>query len=225
MIKIKNVIKNFVNGTVLTKVLKGISLEIPTGQFIAITGPSGSGKSTLLYQMSLIDRPTSGDIFVNDELVSNLDDNEKTRFRLENFGFVFQDYALIPEFTAMENAILPTIMLGTNINVAKKMARKIFESFDMANLVTHLPSQLSGGQQQRVSVSRAIVKKPKILFADEPTANLDSVASIQLMDVFKKINKEGQTIIMVTHEENYAQMADRVIQIKDGQIIKDTLLK
>ncbi len=225
MIKIKNVIKNFVNGTVLTKVLKGISLEIPTGQFIAITGPSGSGKSTLLYQMSLIDRPTSGDIFVNDELVSNLDDNEKTRFRLENFGFVFQDYALIPEFTAMENAILPNIMLGTNINVAKKMARKIFESFDMANLVTHLPSQLSGGQQQRVSVSRAIVKKPKILFADEPTANLDSVASIQLMDVFKKINKEGQTIIMVTHEENYAQMADRVIQIKDGQIIKDTLLK
>lgn len=225
MIKIKNVIKNFVNGTVVTKVLKGISLEIPTGQFIAITGPSGSGKSTLLYQMSLIDRPTSGDIFVNDELVSNLDDSEKTRFRLENFGFVFQDYALIPEFTAMENAILPNIMLGTNINVAKKMARKIFESFDMANLVTHLPSQLSGGQQQRVSVSRAIVKKPKILFADEPTANLDSVASIQLMDVFKKINKEGQTIIMVTHEENYAQMADRVIQIKDGQIIKDTLLK
>lgn len=225
MIKIKNIVKNFVNGTVVTKVLKGINLEIPAGQFIAITGPSGSGKSTLLYQMSLIDRPTSGDIFVDEQLVSNLNESEKTSFRLENFGFVFQDYALIPEFTAMENAILPNLMLGTDINVAKKMAGKIFESFDIAHLTTHLPNQLSGGQQQRVSVSRAIVKKPKILFADEPTANLDSVASVQLMEVFKKINKDGQTIIMVTHEENYAQMADRVIQIKDGQIIKDTLLK
>lgn len=225
MIKIKNIVKNFVNGTVVTEVLKGINLEIPAGQFVAIIGPSGSGKSTLLYQMSLIDQPTSGDIFVDGQLVSSLNENEKTSFRLENFGFVFQDYALIPEFTAMENAILPNLMLGTDINVAKKMAEKIFESFDIAHLVTHLPNQLSGGQQQRVSISRAIVKKPKILFADEPTANLDSVASAQTMEVFKKINKEGQTIIMVTHEENYAQMADRIIQVKDGQIVKDTLLK
>lgn len=225
MLKIKNIVKNFMSGTVVTKVLKGIDLEIPTGQFAAIIGPSGSGKSTLLYQMSLIDRPTSGEIFVGDQLVSSFNESEKTIFRLENFGFVFQDYALIPEFTAMENAILPNLMLGTDVNVAKKMTEKVFESLGIVHLATHLPSQLSGGEQQRVSVSRAIVKKPKILFADEPTANLDSVASAQLMEVFKKINKDGQTIIMVTHEENYAQMADRVIQIKDGQIIKDTMLK
>ena len=225
MIQIKNIVKTFVSGDVVTKVLRGIDLEIPTGQFVSIVGPSGAGKSTLLYQMSLLDRPTSGEVFVDEQLVSNLSESEKTHFRLENFGFVFQDYALIPEFTAIENVILPNLMMGTNMAVAKEMAKKVFKSFDIEHLATHLPSQLSGGEQQRVSVSRAIVKKPRVLFADEPTANLDSVASAQLLEVFKKLNKEGQTIIMVTHEENYAQMANRIVRINDGQIIEDTMLK
>jgi len=225
MIQVKNIVKDFVNGEVVTKVLRGINLEIHPGQFVSIIGPSGAGKSTLLYQMSLLDRPTSGEIFVDGELVSDLSESEKTHFRLENFGFVFQDYALIPEFTAIENAILPNLMMGTKMAVAKKMAENLFKSFGITHLTTRLPNQLSGGEQQRVSVSRAIVKKPKVLFMDEPTANLDSVASAQLMEVFKKLNAERQTIIMVTHEENYARMTDRIIQIKDGQIIKDTMLK
>jgi putative ABC transport system ATP-binding protein len=225
MIQIKNIVKNFVSGDVVTKVLRGIDLEIPTGQFVSIIGPSGAGKSTLLYQMSLLDRPTSGEVFFDEQLVSNLNESEKTHFRLENFGFIFQDYALIPEFTAIENAILPNLMMGTKMDIAKKMAEKVFKSLDIIHLITHLPSQLSGGEQQRVSVSRGIVKKPRVLFADEPTANLDSVASAQLIEVFKKLNKEGQTIIMVTHEENYAQMADRIIRINDGQIAGDTMLE
>ena len=225
MIQVKNIVKNFVNGDVVTKVLRGINLEIPVGQFVSIIGPSGAGKSTLLYQMSLLDRPTSGEVFIDGQFVSNLNESEKTRFRLENFGFVFQDYALIPEFTAIENAILPNLMMGTKTSVAKLTAEIVFKSLGIAHLSNRIPNQLSGGEQQRVSVSRAIVKKPKVLFADEPTANLDSVASAQLIGVFKKINEEGQTIIMVTHEENYAQMTDRIIQLKDGEIVKDTMLK
>lgn len=217
MIQVKNITKNFVTGDIVTKVLKGISLEIPAGQFVAIIGPSGAGKSTLLYQMSLLDRPTSGDIFIENKLVSNLSEKEKTRFRLDNFGFVFQDYALVPEFTAIENAILPNLMRGIKMSTAKKKAEFFFESFGISHLINRLPNQLSGGEQQRVSVIRAIVKDPKVLFADEPTANLDSIASALLMDIFKKLNKGGQTIVMVTHEDIYAQMADRIIKVKDGQ--------
>lgn len=217
MIQVKNIVKNFVSGDIVTRVLRGISLEIPTGQFVSIIGPSGAGKSTLLYQMSLLDRPTSGEIFVEGQRVSDLTEKEKTRFRLDNFGFVFQDYALVPEFTAIENAILPNLMRGIKMSTAKKKAEFFFKSFGIPHLINRLPNQLSGGEQQRVSVIRAIAKEPKVLFADEPTANLDSIASALLMDIFKKLNRDGQTIVMVTHEDVYAQMADRIIKVKDGQ--------
>ncbi len=225
MIKVNSIVKNFINGEIITKVLKGISFEVPQGQFLSIMGPSGAGKSTLLYQMSLLDKPTGGSISVDGENISKLNEAEATRFRLKNFGFVFQDAALIPEFTALENTLLPSLMLGDNYIKAKKDAIKLFTSLGMLNQIDHLPSQLSGGEQQRVSVVRAVVRKPKILFADEPTASLDTERSEDLMSVLLQLHKQGQTIIMVSHEEEFAKMAQRMIVVRDGQIEKDMILK
>lgn len=224
MIKINNITKDFTNGTVITHVLRGINLEIPDGQFLAIVGPSGAGKSTLMYQMSLLDSPSSGSIFIDDTEITALDDTSAIQYRLENLGFVFQDYALIPELTALENIALLGLMQGVNYEVVKKEAMSILKSFNLHEQATHLPSQLSGGEQQRVSIARAIIKKPKILFADEPTASLDSDMSAQVMKVFLDLNKKGQTIVMVTHEEEYAVMADRIVRVKDGQIVDDKML-
>jgi len=224
MIKVKAVVKNFIDGDVITKVLKGISFEVPKGQFLSIMGPSGAGKSTLLYQMSLLDKPTSGSIIIDETDTSHLKEAEATRFRLKNFGFVFQESALIPEFTALENTLLPSLMLGDNYTKARNDAVKIFTSFGMLNQIDHLPSQLSGGEQQRVSVIRAILKKPKILFADEPTANLDTARSRDLMSALLQLHQQGQTIIMVSHEEEFAKMAQRMLYMRDGQIEKDMIL-
>lgn len=224
MIKVSAVVKNFSNGDVLTKVLKGIDLEVPKGQFLSIMGPSGAGKSTLLYQLGLLDKPTSGSICIDEVDVTRFKDAEATRYRLKNFGFVFQDSALIPEFTALENALLPSLMLGDKLSQAKHNAVNIFKSFGIERQIDRLPSQLSGGEQQRVSVIRAIVREPKILFADEPTASLDTDRSHDLMSVLLQLHKAGQTIIMVTHEEEFARMAERVIFIRDGSIEQDSIL-
>ncbi|MCF7844139.1 ABC transporter ATP-binding protein [Candidatus Gracilibacteria bacterium] len=221
IIEVKGITKSFTDGLVVTQVLKGIDFAAHEGEFIAIMGRSGAGKSTLLYQMSLLDNPTSGSIKLNGHPVDNLTNSEKTQYRLNELGYVFQDYSLLPELTALENIMVPLLMQGVNIQNTKKRAMDVLVGVGLDHRSGNLPSELSGGEQQRVSVARAIIHKPKILFADEPTANLDSFSSRQVMDIFKKLNKEeGLTIIMVTHEEEYGRIADRIVRLSDGQIVK-----
>ncbi len=219
MLKVTNLIKSFKNGDIQTQVLKGINFEAKDGEFIAIMGRSGAGKSTLMYQMSLLDEPTSGSIYIDGEEVHNLSEREKMEFRLAKFGYVFQDYALLPELTAVENVALPLLMENISPNKADEMATEALIKVGLGKRLHNLPSQLSGGEQQRVSISRAIAHRPDILFADEPTANLDSESSTIVMNIFKDLHKHGQTIIMVTHEEEYGKMAERIVRLDDGRIV------
>lgn len=225
IIEIKNLTKTFVNGKIETHVLKGIDLGVREGEFLAIMGKSGAGKSTLMYQMSLLDEPTSGSIHVDGESVSDLSNKEKTRFRLKKLGYVFQDYALVPELTALENVLMPLIMRGYSDNVAKGKARKALAEVGLEHRLNNRPSQLSGGEQQRVSIARAIAEYPKILFADEPTANLDSASGTHILDVLRDINSKGQTIVMVTHEREYTAYCDRIVHLEDGRIVREEILR
>ncbi len=221
IIEVKDIKKSFTDGLNVTQVLKGIDFEVHEGEFIAIMGRSGAGKSTLLYQMSLLDNPTSGSIKLNGHITDHMTSSEKTHYRLMELGYVFQDYSLLPELTALENIMVPLLMQGISMPVAKSRAMSALQSVNLDNRSGNLPSELSGGEQQRVSIARAVTHKPKILFADEPTANLDSVSSRLVMDIFKKLNKEdGLTIVMVTHEEEYGRIADRIVRLSDGQIVR-----
>ena len=226
MIQIKNLLKKFQMGETELVALSKVSFEIPTGQFIAITGRSGAGKSTLLYNISLLDKPTAGEVTIDGQNIEALDDKARVIYRLNNFGFIFQDYALLPTLTAKENVVLPMLMQGMDKHTAAKKAEEALARVELDGKFDNLPNQLSGGQQQRVSIARSIVHNPKILFADEPTANLDSESSRTVLEIFLKLNREEKlTIVMVTHERDYAKIANREIEMFDGKIIHDVMQK
>lgn len=225
IIKAKGIIKTYTSGDIKTEVLKGIDLEVQQGEFLSIMGRSGAGKSTLMYQLSLLDEPTDGEIEVDGTDILALSNSEKTQFRLRNLGYVFQDYALVPELTAIENVSLPLLARGISISEAFKKSEEALAKFELHRQINNLPNQLSGGEQQRVSLARAIVDEPKIIFCDEPTANLDSDSARIVMDLLKDLNKKGQTIVMVTHEEEYGQETDRIIRLGSGFVEREDLLK
>lgn len=220
MIIVKNLVKKFINGETELIAVNDLSFKVDTGEFLSIIGKSGSGKSTLLYQMGMLDHPTSGEIFINDVNVTDLYSEDRTRFRLNNLGYVFQDYALIPTLTALENVSLPVIMKGINFTDAYELGKKALDKVGLEKKYENLPNMLSGGEQQRVSIARAIVNKPTILFADEPTANLDTETSKVVLETFMDLNSQGQTIIMVTHEKEYATIGNTTIELKDGRIVR-----
>lgn len=225
MIKVTDLRKVFKSGDSEIVALKDLNFSVPKGQFLTITGKSGSGKSTLLYQLGLLDIPTSGSVLIDGEEVVTMSENNRTLVRLNSLGYIFQDYAIIPSLTALENTMVPLLMQGYTEKEAKDKATLALGSVDMLDRLNNLPSQLSGGQQQRVAIARAIAHNPKIIFADEPTANLDSETSDQVMNTFLRLSKEGQTIIMVTHEPEYAKLSDRTIFLVDGAIVSDVMNK
>lgn len=221
LITAHNITRSFGEEPLITHVLKGISLTIDAGEFVAIMGKSGAGKSTLMYQLSVLDHPTSGTITINDTDVLSLDEEAQTRFRLETLGYVFQDYALVPDLSAGENIMVPLLMRGMEWDRAKSDAEEALHRVGLNGKSQNLPAQLSGGEQQRVSIARALAGNPKILFADEPTANLDSISGRLIIDLLGELNAKGQTIVMVTHEEEYIQYCNRIIYLEDGMIQKE----
>lgn len=217
IIRTEHLERVYISGVVKTYALRDISLEIKEGEFVAIMGKSGSGKSTLLHQLGLLDKPTKGSLSIDGHDVINISEKERTRFRLNELGYVFQSYNLIPELTAIENVYITPMARNMKKEEYESMAEEVLTAVGLEDRMHHYPSELSGGQQQRVSIARALVNKPKILFADEPTANLDSASSEDVINLFRKFNQEiGQTIVMVTHELEEGEKADRIIWVKDG---------
>lgn len=223
MITVKNLSKIFTSGDKEIRAVDNVTFDVPAGQFLMITGRSGSGKSTLLYQLGLLDDPTSGSIEIDGIDAASLTEQERTHIRLDYLGYIFQDYAILPALTALENVMVPLMMMGLSTEAATFKARKALKRVDLEDRLHNLPSQLSGGQQQRVAIARAIAHDPKIVFADEPTANLDSEAGNNVLQAFLELNKEGQTIVMVTHEPDFAEKGHRTIGLADGKLISDVL--
>lgn len=222
ILNIVNVKKEYANGDKILYALNDISFTVSKGEFIAIVGPSGSGKSTLLHIIGGIDKPNSGKVYINETDIASLKSDKMTVFRRKNIGIVYQFYNLIPTLNVVDNITLPALLDKRKID--KEKLDELIKLLKLEDRKTAMPSQLSGGEQQRVSIGRALINNPAILLADEPTGNLDSVASKEIVDIFKYYNKEyNQTILLVTHDEKIAEQADRVIRLKDGKIIEDKL--
>lgn len=217
----KGIHRQFGTGNLITHVLKGIDITIEEGEFVAIMGKSGAGKSTLMYQLSVLDDPSNGEVHIDGTHVGVLSEKQQTEFRLNTLGYVFQDYALVPDLNARENIMMPLLMRGDEWASAEKIADKALDDVGLPGKYLNLPSQLSGGEQQRVAVARAIAGKPKILFADEPTANLDSVSGQTVIDLLTSLHKNNNlTVVMVTHEDEYAKPCNRIFYMEDGLITK-----
>ncbi len=221
LIEITNIKKYYKVGTVIVKALEGVSLNIAKNEYVAIMGPSGSGKSTLMNILGCLDTPTSGSYVLNGTDVSRLQDDSLAEIRNKEIGFVFQTFNLLPRYTALENVMLPLIYAGISKPERLKMAEKTLANVGLDDRMLHKPNELSGGQRQRVAVARALVNNPSIILADEPTGNLDSKTSIDIMNLFEEIYEQGNTIIVVTHEEDIARHARRIVRLRDGLIESD----
>ena len=223
LIKITNIKRDFPLGNEIVYVLKGIDLEINKGEYVALMGPSGSGKSTLMNILGCLDTPTSGTYILNGKHVSEMQDDELAGIRNKEIGFVFQTFNLMPRTTALDNVALPMVYAGHSKSERVERATEVLTQVGLQDRMDHKPNQLSGGQRQRVAVARALVNKPSIILADEPTGNLDSKTSVEIMNLFNEIHANGNTVILVTHEEDIAAYAHRIIRLRDGIIESDTI--
>jgi putative ABC transport system ATP-binding protein len=225
VIRLVDIKRNFKVGTEIVRALQGLTLTIDKNEFVALMGPSGSGKSTLMNLLGCLDTPTSGQYWLNGKDVSKMDDNSLAEIRNKEIGFVFQTFNLLPRSTALENVMLPLIYAGFNKVNRQERAKEVIEQVQLSDRMLHKPNELSGGQRQRVAIARALVNHPSIILADEPTGNLDSKTSIEIMGLLEEIHKAGNTIIVVTHEEDIAHHAHRIIRLIDGKVASDELNK
>jgi putative ABC transport system ATP-binding protein len=221
MIRLQSILKSYTIGKEQVDVLKGIDLHIKNGEFTAIMGPSGSGKSTLMNIIGCLDRPTNGEYYLNDHLISQYSENELAQVRNQSIGFVFQQFQLLPRLNALKNVELPMIYAGMKKKEREERATEALIKVGLQDRMDHLPNELSGGQKQRVAIARAIVNNPDLILADEPTGALDTKTSVQIMELFTMLNREGTTIILVTHESEVSQYAQRTVFVRDGLVMKD----